>query len=511
MSYGPALCAVLGIVFTYIVIRKRNWNARCRGLPLPPSLKGLPILGNALDVPILFNWEVYRQWGEQLGSDVVYADAFGTPIVVLNTRKAAVEILDIQSAATSSRFSAPMACQLMGWGYILPLAPYDADFRAKRKLFQKHFHPLDPSLYRMGITNNLPGLLNELLENPEGYRQANLRFIAGVIFRLAYGIHGADEMDYYIDLTEKALATAVAASSPGAFFVDIFPFLKYVPGWFPGAGFKRKASEWRKLSDRFAEEPFVDSLEQMHSGRGETSFVSRAFETVYADGTGSETARRHIKEVAASCYAAGTETTLGTLDFFYLAMTLYPEVQVKAQKELDDYLKGERLPNFEDEPHLPYISAIVKEVLRWQPVAPLGVPHLSTEDCFYNGYFIPRGSVILANQWAMLYDEMEYPEPEIFSPERYLTQDGQICQEAPKPESIAFGFGRRVCPGAHMATSGLFMTIASILSVFSIGKMQDVDPVKDIRQGITRSPAEFKCEIKTRSQNAKTWIGNLAL
>lgn len=84
---------------------------------------------------------------------------------------------------------------------------------------------------------------------------------------------------------------------------------------------------------------------------------------------------------------------------FFLAMALYPDVQKKAQAELDDVVGPNRLPEFEDRDSLPYITAITKECLRWLTVAPFGVPHSSIEDDEYNGHRIPKGSLILPNIW----------------------------------------------------------------------------------------------------------------
>ena len=80
-------------------------------------------------------------------------------------------------------------------------------------------------------------------------------------------------------------------------------------------------------------------------------------------------------------------------------MTLFPEVQSKAQAELMTVVGPDRLPDFEDKEHLPYVQAVVKECMRWAPVAPLGLPHLAMEDDEYCGYFIPKGSVVIANIW----------------------------------------------------------------------------------------------------------------
>jgi hypothetical protein len=84
---------------------------------------------------------------------------------------------------------------------------------------------------------------------------------------------------------------------------------------------------------------------------------------------------------------------------FFLAMTVFPEVQRKAQQEIDRKVGADRLPGFQDRQNLPYIDAIVKEVLRWHPVAPMGLPHMTTEDDICEGYLIPKGSLLLPNIW----------------------------------------------------------------------------------------------------------------
>lgn len=87
----------------------------------------------------------------------------------------------------------------------------------------------------------------------------------------------------------------------------------------------------------------------------------------------------------------------------------------------------------------------MKEVLRWRPVAVLGgTPHASTEDDVYEGFFIPKGSTILANLWAIHHDPEFFPDPDVFRPERYLDGGSPYPQ---KHGHSAFGWGRRICPG----------------------------------------------------------------
>lgn len=131
---------------------------------------------------------------------------------------------------------------------------------------------------------------------------------------------------------------------------------------------------------------------------------------------------------------------------FVLAMSLYPEVQKKAQKIVDAAIGGERLPDFSDFGSIPYIDAIISEVLRWKPPLPLSIPHGATEDDHYNGFLIPKGSIVVANICAVLQDEKVYgPSTDRFIPERFMTDAGRVNPNL--SSDAAFGYGRRQCPG----------------------------------------------------------------
>jgi len=95
---------------------------------------------------------------------------------------------------------------------------------------------------------------------------------------------------------------------------------------------------------------------------------------------------------------------MSTTGTFLLAMITHPEIQAKAQAELDRETGGDRLPTLADRKNVPYIDQIFKEVLRWHPAAPTGLPHMTTEACEYRGYYIPKGSIVYGNIWALSQD-----------------------------------------------------------------------------------------------------------
>jgi len=181
--------------------------------------------------------------------------------------------------------------------------------------------------------------------------------------------------------------------------------------------------------------------------------------------------------------AAGAETTSGVMAWWMLAMVTYPDIQKRAQEELDSVVGQTRIPTFADLPHLPYIRAMVKEALRWRPVDPLGLPHLSTEDDWYNGMFIPKGSMIVANVWNLNQNAEIYGEDAAhFNPARFLDTKGEVttsCAPETKEEGhVTYGFGRRVCVGKHAANNSLFIDFAMMLWACRI------EPGKDERGNV---------------------------
>ena len=149
-------------------------------------------------------------------------------------------------------------------------------------------------------------------------------------------------------------------------------------------------------------------------------------------------------------------------------MIAYPETQSRAHAELDAVVGRERLPTFADYQHLPYVRAMVKEVLRWRPVDPLGVPHRSTEDDWYEGMFIPKGTICIPNVWHMNHDPEVYGDSAAdFDPARYLDEAGGDTESSPPDAKegghVTYGFGRRVCMGRYMANNSMFIEIVMML------------------------------------------------
>ena len=164
--------------------------------------------------------------------------------------------------------------------------------------------------------------------------------------------------------------------------------------------------------------------------------------------------------------------------WWMLAMVAFPETQRRAQAELDTVVGRSRIPTFSDLPSLPYLRAMVKEVLRWRSVLPVGIPHCSLEDDWYEGMFIPKGTMCLVNAAACNHDPAVYGEDAtLFEPARHLRPDGNALAPGPPDTQdeghVVYGFGKRICVGRHVANDTMFIAFAVILWAMEIAPAKD--------------------------------------
>ncbi|KAF8531501.1 cytochrome P450 [Gautieria morchelliformis] len=521
------LLAIASVVLLLCYLHTKKQNAKP---PLHPGPNLPTIIGNMRKAPGQKLWETYNSWAEEYGKlinsylwDVVNmsTSCFGSHTILLNSFKVAYDLLERRSSIYSSRAHYTMFHDLVGAGGATAFQPYGKKWRKHRTLFQKYMNQTAVKVFQTQQLVAARGLLRSLLKTPEEYQEHITDMTAGVVMGIAYGREIVPKADPFIALSQNNSAAFAAAVRRGGYLVNVFPMLKYVPAWVPGAGFQKQAQEMRKLANHFRNAPFREVKSRVSAGTARPCFVSSALFDLGTDDESNDDVDA-VKHVAGGLFGAGFRTTSASIHTFILAMVLYPDVQKKAQAELDSVIGHERLPEFSDRPHLPYIEAIVKEVFRWIPVLPTAIHHVTTEDDVYEGHRIPANSVVIPNCLQVycilpriLHDPDMYPNPYAFCPERFLPdKDGFVARD-PAIGGI-FGFGRRVCPGRHFADAFVWVTAASILSVFDItnavdnyGRKIDVNYARDPASSFLSQPRPFKCSITPRSSAAEAMIMQL--
>ncbi|KAL1744246.1 cytochrome P450 [Schizophyllum fasciatum] len=464
--------------------------------PLPPGPKGLPIIGNMLDLPQSHAWKTFAKWGEEYGP-ICSVSVLGTRLVIINDPDIAVDLLDKRAKNTSDRPSFHMA-DLIGWDRTISNLRSEGTHKEYRKLVGRvigtrgHVHKFDRTSELQATL-----FLRRLLENHNDPEPAIRTTALSVVLALVYGYKIQEKDDPFVKIADEVMAEFGDVTRPGAYMVDVFPALKHVPAWVPGAGFQKKAAEYRKTLETFAEMPWQIVRKSVEAGEDNNSYAAN----LLREGDLSEKRLHEIKWSASSFYAAGSDTTVSIILNYFIAACKYPEVQKKAQEEIDRVVGTDRLPTIADRPNLPYVEALVTELYRWLPVAPLALPHRAVNDDVYNGMLIPKDATIFANVWNFFHNPAIYKEPFEFNPERFL---GATPERDPRSIGV-FGFGRRSCPGEHLADVSVWISVTKAIAAFNVEKALDaqgnpIEPVAEGSDGIISRPLPFPCVAKPRSE-----------
>ncbi|KAK7441384.1 hypothetical protein VKT23_016632 [Stygiomarasmius scandens] len=355
-------------------------------------------------------------------------------------------------------------------------------------------------------------LFKKLLDSPQDFNSHFQRHSGTIILRVTYGITSEEDQDFYVKLVHRAIEPFHQAFNHGTYLVDYFPLLKYVPSWLPGAGFKRKAKVWSQYAFDLKDKPWEKIKSSIKAGNTPACFVTENLEKFNGDKEMEEV----IKNCSAVAYLGGSDSSVTLMLSIILTLLLHPEVQERAQAELDAVLgqdgsEARRLPDYSDRQFLPYIDAIIDEVMRLHPVTPLAAPHRLMEHDIYEGYWIPKGTTVIGNAWAIIHDQEIYPEPFKFNPDRFIEQEGKVLP--PNPALFGFGFGRRICPGRWLALDTTWLVIASLLATCTFKKALDehgneIEPVVDYEYALISHPKPYKCRFVPRSPEAVKLMQN---
>ncbi|KAI0777579.1 cytochrome P450 [Trametes elegans] len=499
--------AVIAVTFAWLGLRQKS-----RRLGLPPGPKGLPIIGNMRDMPLTGMWLAARKWAKEHG-ELVYLNVLGQGLLFVNSHEAAVDLLEKRGAIYSDKPKMVMAGELCGCEYMIGLTQYGDRLRRQRKLMlqalgQNRVHEYHPLLEIQ--TQNL---LQGMLENPDEPQSIIRRYSGGFALLIVYGYRVLSKDDKLLQMADEGLELLAndIAGAGKVWLVDLFPPLKYIPSWFPGAGFKRNAAVWKGKMEAVVNTPFDYTKDQMRKGTAVPCYVSMLLDDVTSqtkDQAVIDQREFDVRWTANSLYVAGFDTTTSAISHFFLAMIQHPEILERAQKEVDSVVGNSRLPTFSDRPNMPYVDAIVSETLRLASPAPLGLPRRITEDNVYKGMYIPKGTLVFGNNYLMARNEAIYPEPDTFNPDRYLEEDlDEATAKQRNPRTYVFGFGRRLCPGQWLIDSSLWIAIASMISSFDIRKAVDefgnvIEPEVVYDNAVFTTLKPFKYDIRPRSAQA---------
>ncbi|KAG1864586.1 cytochrome P450 [Suillus tomentosus] len=468
---------------------------RVHPLPLPPGPRPIPFLGNVLQLDTKRPWLTYTAWGKTYGK-IIFCRILGIDLVIINSEITAQELLEKRSLNYSAR---PVfrTNELAGLNFITIALPYGETLRHHRKIFHQVLKAEVSASYQEIYSRHANRLVINLLGATDDLQHHAETYTGTVIIAVTYGdlAHG-NEGSYLTRAHELVdIAKQILTPEKAAMFTA-FPFLEKLPFWCFG-GAHSLMGRSKELSQQLLNEPFNEVKAQMANGTASHSLLTDCLSQPHDDGD-----EDIMKAVALTGYIAGMETTASVLHTFLLAMVLYPDVQALARAEIDQVVRHNKMPCLNDRASLPYIDAILREVMRWYPPAPLGFARATSDDDVYDGHFIPKGATVIVNQWALSRDEDIFPDASHFDPSRHLTADGKL--KSPVANHFAFGHGRRICPGRWFAEYSLWTAIAAILAVLRIDHAKDsngdrIEVKPKFTTGLTAQPEPFRCSFESVS------------
>lgn len=476
---------------------------------MPPGPLPIPFFGNK--IPVLTPWVHLQNWSKIYGP--IFTIWIGRrPTIVISDPQIALDLMEKRSNKYSSRPRSVMMKEVYGSSSIL-LQPYGKGWSTRRKLYHRSLTPAALRTYKGRQQAESTRLAFQILHESDKWERALNRFAASVVFSIAYG-HRIDSLDCPIVKdrldTIRFLATL---NVPGRYMAESFPILKHMPSFL--APWKRYVQE-RGMAEATTNMALVEGVKgDIRTGKENGTEVAPSLTQNVLDirdSEGLQISDRDLSFVPSGMFGAGSDTTSSTLSSCILALVTHPDVLEAAHAEIDSEVGDARMPTFEDEERLPYIRALVKEVLRWRPVTVLGgTPHATTEDDIYRGWYIPGGTGVMSNIWAMNLDEDYYPNPHLFSPARFLSEDDpryapELKGKRTHPGKIglsSFGWGRRYCVGADLALNSLFIAVSRIIWAFDILPNASYSIFDYTKVGSNIRPQPFKCRIQIRSDRRR--------
>ncbi|KAL0925657.1 hypothetical protein M5K25_004022 [Dendrobium thyrsiflorum] len=466
LKMGPTLLVALLLITMFFLLAGRSKRkSNSKKIPLLPSPPGLPFIGNLHQISSLPHrslFELSKKHGPlmllQLGS---------ISTLVVSSPSTAREIMRTHDLVFASRPSLKAARVLLYNNNDMILAPYGEYWRLTRKI----------------CVTNLLSL--KMIQSFSLVRMEEVSLMIERIARVASANNGVVCVSEILNtLTCDVLCKSVLGSSLSEerrkllcelirmnsvffgklFLEDFFPQLWWLDVLFGMEGeLRRHFEKWDALLGEFVE----DHVSQLAKGEttSSTYFIDELVQLQKDSSTPFVLTNEQIKALLLDMIVAGTDTSLALLDWSMVELIRNPTVMKKVQSEVREIAHGEEKVREEYLGKLSYMKAVIMEVLRLHPPAPLLLPRESLQDCQIQEYNIPKKTRVLINAWAIGRDEVYWKEPQEFKPERFLSDD--VDYKGNDFHFIPFGAGRRVCPGIQFAIAIVELALANLVYRFN--------------------------------------------
>ncbi|OAX37016.1 cytochrome P450 [Rhizopogon vinicolor AM-OR11-026] len=474
---------IVAVIFSLLVLVVYSFHSsRTSSLRLPPGPSESP-LGHHGPRKI-------AQWINEYGP-VISLNKGKDVLVVVGRYQEAIDIMEKQGASLADRPRSVAGSEILGRGMRFVQIGSGDRIRKFRKASHTHLQLKSAQTYELAQFAYARDIILDLLDSPRLHQLHIKRFAASVILRIVYGKTTPTLLsDPFLLQLQKMIPRVQSAMMPGTYLVDKYPILKYIPGY------GRNLLAWRE--------------EEYEMLSGKLNWVKNQVESnVAADSIAkdllvhrvdNQLSEMEMTYLSGSLIGAGADTTAVAISTVMMAAACFPQPQARVHEELEAVVGRETPPTFEDWSRLVQLQAFILEALRWRPVNPIGLPHRASKDIIWNGMCIPAGATVFGNHWSISRDPDVYHNPEVFDPQRWIGTDGEIKDNM---RLFTFGFGRRACPGLHVANRSVYIAAALVLWSFTVAE-DPGNPIDDTAfvPGIVSHQKPFSLVFKPRMSEA---------
>ncbi|CAA2935287.1 cytochrome P450 71A1-like [Olea europaea subsp. europaea] len=466
------LLASILLVLGFKFFSNKNFNKR--NLKTPPSPSKLPVIGNLHqlgNMPHLSLYNLSKRFGP-----IISLQLGQIPTVVISSARMAKEAIKNHDLALSSRPQIFSAKHLFYNCTDIAFSPYSAYWRHIRKItILELLSARRVQSYDFVREEEVARLIQRIGDSYPG--TANLSkmvalYANDVLCRVVFGRDFSEGGEYDRHGFQKMLEEYQELL--GGFSIgDFFPSMEFMHTL---TGTKSRLVHTFRRFDKFFDEVIKDHLSH-NNKKDHKDFVDVLLEVQKSEDIETSLTMDNVKAILLDMFAAGTDTTFITLDWGMTELVMNPKVLEKAQAEVRSIVGERRFVSESDLPQLHYMKAVIKEIFRLHPPAPVLVPRESMEEITIGGYTIPEKTRIFINAWAIGRDPESWQNPDLFEPERFMGSN--IDYKGQDFELIPFGTGRRSCPAIAFSSVTVELALAQLLHSFD-WKLPTGVQVKDL-------------------------------
>ncbi|KAL5998232.1 hypothetical protein ACLOJK_009170 [Asimina triloba] len=454
---------LLATVFFLLLFRSRKSNGQSRPSNLPPGPPKLPIVGNLHQLGSLPHLSL-RRLSQKYGP-IMHLKLGEIPTVVVSSASMAKEVMKTNDLPLSSRPQIFSAKHLFYDCTDVVFSPYGAYWRHVRKIcileLLSNRRVQSFGFVREEETARLVQRIASAYPNPVSLTKMLGLFANDVLCRVAFARDFSQGGDYDRHGFQKMLEEYQVLL--GGFSVgDFFPSMEWIHSV---TGMKQRLIHTFKRFDCFFDEIIEEHRYPNRASNEHKDLVDVLLDIQKNGSLEMPLTMDNIKAVILDMFAAGTDTTFIALDWGMTELVTHPAALKKAQDEIRSVVGDRKTVSENDLAQLSYVKAVIKEIFRLHPPAPVLVPRESMEEVKIAGYRIPAGTRFFVNAWAIGRDPESWGEnPEAFNPDRFI--GSPIDFRGRDFELIPFGAGRRGCPAITFAAASIELALAQLLHSF---------------------------------------------